>query len=354
MSASSTCIVPRFCSCTRKNDGIPTCEDWTPWTRINHWVDLQTETGNIRKPLVSACDHGVSSMLFPSSRWIVISHVLSSYHHEIPIIIIHELESRMLSYLYINIYIYINTHIYIFFIYIYIYSYIYICIYISIYLSVCLSVYLSIYLSIYPSIHLSIYLSIYPYVHIYIYILNICMCMYIYIYVKYMYMYTYIYIYVYTYIRIYIYIYVSAYLAFCNQIVSSYPSSSNSWGFLRRSLYLPGAFASLRTSHWRGDPLLRKTVGLTRLIPQPTWATPPCKKFVESDEKQMEARGWSTRKSRDRILRALQQVYFCGFGAWEVWIFDQGMDLYNGLKFLVTPKLDGLTFKPWAVQLPDL
>ena len=96
--------------------------------------------------------------------------------------------------------------------------------------------------------------------------------------------------------------YVSAYLAFCNQIVSSNPSSSNSWGFLRRSLYLPGAFASLRTSHWPGDPLLRKTVGLTRLIPQATWATPPCKKFVESDEKQMESRnvtfiwifwGWS-------------------------------------------------------------
>lgn len=88
-------------------------EDWTgPGThhrcrRINHWVDQQTETGNIRNQWVSPCDHSVSSVISPSSKSIVIlchATLFSMLFHHItmifPIIII-ELKSQMLSYLYI-------------------------------------------------------------------------------------------------------------------------------------------------------------------------------------------------------------------------------------------------------------
>lgn len=75
--------------------------------RINHWVDQQTETENIRNLFVSPCDHSVSSMISPSSKSIVIlchATLFSMLFHHITMVFpttTIELKSQMLSYIYI-------------------------------------------------------------------------------------------------------------------------------------------------------------------------------------------------------------------------------------------------------------
>ena len=85
--------------------------------RKNHWVDQQTETENIRNLFVSPRDRGVSSMISPSSKSIIILcycifHVISSYHNDFPCDNRTGIPDVFIS-LYIYIYISLSLHIYI-------------------------------------------------------------------------------------------------------------------------------------------------------------------------------------------------------------------------------------------------